>query len=91
MSKRWFDKDLKEALKMLEDARDLICDAKEIIENLKDEQQEKMDNMPESLQDTDRYYKMEERLNNFDEFWDKLEDIDVNEIGDLISDMEDIE
>lgn len=65
---RWFDKDLNKALRLLDEA-------KSIIETIKETQEEKLDNMPDSLLDSERGEKMQERLEIFEGAFDDLETI----------------
>lgn len=46
----------------------LLCD----LEEVRDEEQEYMDNMPENLQQSDRYYAAEEAVSNLDSAIDSL-------------------
>ena len=44
------------------------------LEELRDEEQDYMDNMPENLQQSDRYYAAEEAVSNLDSAIDSLND-----------------
>ena len=51
-----------------------IGNAKEILESVLDEEQDAMDNMPESLMDTDRYSHMEDAVESIESAIDLLDD-----------------
>lgn len=61
-------KELKRAIELLEEAQG-------IIESCRDEEQEYMDNMPENLQESEKYYAAEEAVNNMDEAYDKIDEV----------------
>jgi hypothetical protein len=65
--------------KELERANDLLEEAKEIISRVKDEEQDKYDNLPEGLQNTNANKKLEENA-------DELDDIETN-LLDVIRDL----
>lgn len=52
-----------------------IQDLKSDLEIVHDEEEEAMDNMPESLQDSDRYCAMEEAVDSMDNALDELDDV----------------
>ena len=52
-----------------------IQELKNDLEIVHDEEEEAMDNMPESLQDFDRYCAMEEAVDNMDNAIDELDDV----------------
>lgn len=58
--------------KELSRAVELLEEAQSIIESCRDEEQEYMDNMPENLQESEKYYVAEETVNNMDEAYDKI-------------------
>ena len=53
----------------------MIAEAKEQLEQIRDEEQEAYDNMPESLQDSDRGNQLYENVDNLDTMASDLEDI----------------
>lgn len=57
----------------LRKAMEMLEDAKLLIEEVRDEEQEAFDNMPESLQYTERGEKMEENIYNLGEQMDAIE------------------
>lgn len=59
--------------KELEKVIELIEDAKNKLEALKDEEQEAFDNMPESLQYSEKGERMEEIISNLDDSLSDLE------------------
>lgn len=61
--------------KWLQDVSAMIERAKDELEQIRDEEQEAYDNMPESLQDTDRANAMYENIDNLDTMASDLEDI----------------
>ena len=68
--------------KELQKAMELLEQAKEIIEAVKDEEQEAFDNMPESIQQSERGEAMEGYIGTMDELCDSLSDA-----GDQISEI----
>lgn len=64
--------------KELEKVIALIEDAKSQLEILKDEEQEAFDNMPESLQYSEKGEKMEEAINYLDDSSNELESVIEN-------------
>ena len=56
-------------------AVELLEEAQSIIESCRDEEQEYMDNMPENLQESEKYYAAEEAVNNMDEAYDKIDEV----------------
>lgn len=44
-----------------------------VLENVKDDEEDALWNIPENLQTSDRYYEMEEHVNNLIEAIDKIE------------------
>lgn len=49
-------------------------EAKEELDSLRDEEQEAYDNMPESLQESDRGYAMEEAVDNLESAYNSVEE-----------------
>lgn len=60
----------------------LIEEAREILETTKDEEQEAFDNLPESLQCSERGETMEEYIGTIDDFLDYLDTDGLQEIVD---------
>lgn len=60
--------------KELSRAVELLKEAQSIIESCRDEEQEYMDNMPENLQESEKYYAAEEAVNNMDEAYDEIDE-----------------
>lgn len=61
--------------KELSKAVELLEEAQSIIESCRDEEQEYIDNMPENLQESEKYYAAEEAVNNMDEAYDKIDEV----------------
>lgn len=61
--------------KALGEARTLIEQAASIVEEVTDEEQEALDNTPENLQESERYYNMENTLDDLYCLHDSLSDI----------------
>ena len=61
--------------KELSRAVELLEEAQSIIESCRDEEQEYMDNMPENLQESEKYYAAEEAVNNMNEAYDKIDEV----------------
>lgn len=60
--------------KQLERALGALSDARSLIEEMKDEEQEAFDNMPESIQTSDRGETMEEIIYKLEDIVSSLED-----------------
>lgn len=69
--------------KEIERAIDLLYQAKEIIENVRDDEQDAYDNMPESLQYSERGERMSENV-------DALDNAADNDIEDIITNLNEI-
>lgn len=67
---------------VISEAKEKLEEIQSDIENIRDEEQGYMDNMPENLQDSDRYYTAEAAVDNLDNAINSLESI----IGELDSD-----
>ena len=52
-----------------------LTELKDELESIKEDEQDAMDNLPESLQDSDRYSAMEEAVDNMDSAFDGIEDV----------------
>jgi hypothetical protein len=87
---KWFDKELKEIENLLEQATKIIEQANEIFYSLKETQEEKLDNVPESLIDSSNCQTMEKRLELFDECFDNVETL-VDGITEIIDGIQNIE
>lgn len=61
--------------KWLEDVSEKIAQAKEELEQIMDEEQEAYDNMPESIQESERGEQMYDNIDNLDTMVSDLEDI----------------
>lgn len=72
----------KQRRKEIAKAIDLIEQAREILEAVLDEEQEAFDNMPESLQCSERGETMEEYISTIEDFLDYLETDSLQEIVD---------
>jgi hypothetical protein len=73
-------KDIEDIISKLADLEALKTEIYEAIETVKDEEQEYYDNMPEGLQGSDKGYAAEEAINNLDEAYSMIDDIDVESI-----------
>ena len=65
----------KDRRKRLQEAIDLIESARTIVEECRDEEEEYRDNMPENLQDSDKYYMADEAVDNLTSALESLEDV----------------
>lgn len=80
-------KTLKAIIKQLEELDSLKQSIQEQLQEVIDEEQEAFDNMPESLQYSDRGEQMEEYIGIMEEAVSNLESLDVD---DIMSQLEDI-
>ena len=83
-------KELAEIILTLHDEKENIDKLKSRLEFIIDEEESVMDNMPESLQESNRFYTMEENVNKMGDALDELDTI-VTEIGEVIYDLREIE
>ena len=58
--------------KELSRAVELLEEAQSIIESCRDEEQEYMDNMPENLQESEKYCAAEDAVDNMNEAYDEI-------------------
>lgn len=87
---RWFDQDFSRVRGLLTQAMDIIDEVAHTFNDLANMQEEKLDNMPESLESTLRYQMMEERMDTFEEctgICDRLADL----IPEIIDEMDTLE
>lgn len=61
-----------------------INSAKDDVDMILDEETEARDNIPESLQDSERYWESDRAVNNMEEVVDDIESI-INDLDDVIS------
>lgn len=64
-------KELGKIIDRANDLRQLVDTIKEDLEELRDLEEEAMDNMPENLQETERYYEMGEWVEKLEELMDE--------------------
>ena len=72
----------KQRRKEIAKAIDLIEQAREILEAVQEEEQEAFDNMPESIQNTERGETMEKYISTIEDFLDNLDTDNLQEIVD---------
>lgn len=60
---------------LLESARPFLTQAASIIERAAEQESDCLDNIPESLQDTDRYEKMERAVENLEAALEHIENV----------------
>ena len=75
---------LEKLIEKLEEIKDSINDIRDEIECVKDEEQEAYDNMPESIQQSDRGCNMEENIDDLDSAYDIDIEDSVDEIIDYL-------
>ena len=69
---------------LLASAKSMLESAASLIERISEEESDSMDNMPENLQESERYGKMEQAVLNLDEAVEHIEDA-IDKIGDAIT------
>jgi len=79
-------KDIQEIIQKMSTLSDMVEEIKEAVEAARDEEQEYLDNMPESLQVSDRGIAAEEAIDSLGEAWDVLDEFDTDT---LTSNLED--
>ena len=66
----------KEDMKKLQEINNLISQALGMINDLSMEHQDRIDNMPENLQGSDKYQTMEDKQSSLDDIRDNLESLE---------------
>jgi hypothetical protein len=69
--------------KFIEKVLDLINQANEIMTQLQQDHQDRIDNMPESLQSSDKYQEMEEKQSQLEDIQSTLEQLEYD-LNDLL-------
>lgn len=69
---------------LLASAKAMLQSAANIIERASEQESECMDNLPESLQDSERYVKMENAANSLDEALEHIEQA-IDNINDAVA------
>lgn len=54
---------------------DMLSEACALLEEIKDEEEESLDNIPENLQNSEKYLKIQNTVDILDEAYDSLEEI----------------
>lgn len=80
-------KALANIINKLEELENLKSEIQEMLEEIKDEEQEALDNMPYSLQESERGQQMQEYIDTMDSV---LSDLDLIDTEDLSSQLEEI-
>lgn len=80
-------KELKKALELLREAQDLLVQASDMIEEIKSEEEESFDNLPECLQESERGEHMQECIDNLDEIYYMINEVDFESIESMVEDM----
>ena len=80
-------KELAQIVAKLEELEALHLEIKEELEAVRDEEQEALDNLPESLQESERGEQMQEYIDAMESALDDLEQLDIEEIRDLLNDI----
>lgn len=86
-------KRIRTAIKLLRGSSPELEDIRDELEDLLAEEEESMDNIPESLQDTDRYMTMEESCGYLQDAIDELDGVDEEDpdYSDIIAALENID
>ena len=80
-------KELADILAKLEELENLRSEIKERLETVRAEEEEALDNLPESLQDSERGQQMQEYIDTLDEAIDNLDEFDWESISYPIEDI----
>ena len=80
-------KELARIVEKLETLEALRSEIQEELEAVMDEEQEAFDNMPESLQESEKGQQMQEYIDAMESALDDLEEIDIDSIRDQIDDI----
>lgn len=73
----------KQRRKALQKIVDILIEQNDILEAVKDEEQDAMDNVPESLQESEKYEAMEEAVDSMDDAMSNLQDI-IESLSEII-------
>lgn len=76
-------KDLAHAVDILSEAQGKIQEARDIVDTAYNDESEYRDNMPENLQESDKYYAAEEACNALESALESLDELD-DTINDII-------
>ena len=76
--------ELEKLITKLEKIRDLFVDVIDEISYVKDDEEEARDNTPESLQETDRYYNMDENVSDLEYAMDVDYDSVIDDIQEYL-------
>lgn len=77
-------KSIDRVINEIEKLKELYASIVEEVEEIRDEESDYLDNIPENLQGSDRYYTAEEAVGNLDSAVDSLQEIDFDEIVDYL-------
>ena len=77
-------KRLSKALEYLEQVESLLEQAEQIISVVSDEEQDSLDNMPESFADTDRFQNIEDAAGHLDDALESLYDV-INSVQEAMA------
>lgn len=80
-------KELARIVEKLERLEALRLEIKEELETVMEEEQEALDNMPESLQDGEKGQQMQEYIDAMESALDDLEEIDIDNVRDQLYDI----
>ena len=80
-------KSLAEIVSKLEELDSLREEIKEMLQGVIDEEQEDLDNLPESLQYSEKGETMQEYIDSMQGVYDDLDSLDVSDWCDILSDI----
>ena len=80
-------KDLKSVIENLEVLHDTIEEISECLQNIRDEEEEAFENLPESLQESERGQQMQEYIDTMESVIDLLNEFDSAELIDPIEEI----
>lgn len=75
--------DVNTAIEYIKNASSDLVTAQEILDRVTDQEQDALDNTPESFQETDRYYDSENAIEVLESAVDSLSDV-VSDLNDII-------
>jgi hypothetical protein len=80
-------KELAAILSKLEELENLRSEIKERLEAVRDEEQEALDNLPESLQESERGEQMQEYIDAMENVTGELDLLDIEDLADQLRDI----
>lgn len=79
---------IEECIAKINDAEYIIGEMRDVIESIRDDEEEAHDNLPESLQDSEKGEAMQEAIGNLESALDSIEGLDFDDIIGALQDAQ---